>query len=274
MNFAVIRNGRLLATTTPAEAKATIADTMFEGVVGRHDLDAFAATFQVAQAYLVEGVHRVRVYSPDREVPTHFSDIDAPVRAVANSVYALSPTFAMSGFFVYPFFAALMAGLSVMRDDEAGHPLRRQQLTSKEPGLERRYIVNAGEHRTLGPRRDRHFRGHVFDRARADDVGKGVRQPGRRPGPTIGEIRTLESEWRTNDKLRIVLTGSKGSGGTRVGCVDTRVPVRYCGLRDRRSSDALLGDALLGRDLSDRSCGHSPTGPTFESDGRAASRHS
>ena len=93
---------------------------MFEGVVGRHDLDAFAATFQVAQAYLVEGVHRVRVYSPDREVPTHFSDIDAPVRAVANSVYALSPTFAMSGFFVYPFFAALMAGLSVMRDDEAG----------------------------------------------------------------------------------------------------------------------------------------------------------
>ena len=120
MNFAVIRNGRLLATTTPAEAKATIADTMFEGVVGRHDLDAFAATFQVAQAYLVEGVHRVRVYSPDREVPTHFSDIDAPVRAVANSVYALSPTFAMSGVFVYPFFAALMAGLSVMRDDEAG----------------------------------------------------------------------------------------------------------------------------------------------------------
>ena len=48
------------------------------------------------------------------------SDIDAPVRAVANSVYALSPMFALSGFIVYPFFAALMAGLSVMRDDEAG----------------------------------------------------------------------------------------------------------------------------------------------------------
>jgi ABC-2 type transport system permease protein len=40
-------------------------------------------------------------------------------RAFANSVYALSPTFAMSAFFVYPFFTALMAGLSVMRDDEA-----------------------------------------------------------------------------------------------------------------------------------------------------------
>jgi len=75
-NFAVIRNGRLLATTTPAEAKATIADTMYEGVVGRHDLDAFAATFQVTQAYLVEGVHRVRVYAPDREVPTHFEPVE------------------------------------------------------------------------------------------------------------------------------------------------------------------------------------------------------
>jgi ABC-2 type transport system permease protein len=48
------------------------------------------------------------------------SDLTLPVRAAANSVYALSPTFAMSGFFVYPFFAALMAGLSVLRDEEAG----------------------------------------------------------------------------------------------------------------------------------------------------------
>ncbi len=44
---------------------------------------------------------------------------DAPVRAVANSAYALAPTFALSGFFVYPFFVALMAGLSVLRDEEA-----------------------------------------------------------------------------------------------------------------------------------------------------------
>ena len=48
------------------------------------------------------------------------SATDQPVRAIANSVYALAPTFAMSGFFVYPFFAALMAGLSVLRDEEAG----------------------------------------------------------------------------------------------------------------------------------------------------------
>jgi len=48
------------------------------------------------------------------------SDVNLPIRAVANSVYALAPTFAMSGFFVYPFFAAVMAGLSVLRDDEVG----------------------------------------------------------------------------------------------------------------------------------------------------------
>ncbi|MCA0375268.1 MAG: ABC transporter permease subunit [Gemmatimonadetes bacterium] len=48
------------------------------------------------------------------------SDATLPVRAVANSVYALAPTFAMSAFFVYPFFASLMAGLSVLRDEESG----------------------------------------------------------------------------------------------------------------------------------------------------------
>jgi ABC-2 type transport system permease protein len=47
-------------------------------------------------------------------------DATLPVRAFANSVYALAPTFAMSAFFVYPFFVALMAGLSVRRDEECG----------------------------------------------------------------------------------------------------------------------------------------------------------
>ncbi len=56
------------------------------------------------------------------------------VRAVSNSMYALAPTFAMSGFFVYPFFAALMAGLAVIRDDEAnvGDVLHSTPLTAAE----------------------------------------------------------------------------------------------------------------------------------------------
>lgn len=41
------------------------------------------------------------------------------VRAQINSAHALAQTFALSAFFVYPFLAALMAGLAVIRDDEA-----------------------------------------------------------------------------------------------------------------------------------------------------------
>ncbi len=41
-------------------------------------------------------------------------------RVFANSAWALTPSFAMSGFFVYPFFAAVMAGLSALRDDDVG----------------------------------------------------------------------------------------------------------------------------------------------------------
>lgn len=42
------------------------------------------------------------------------------VRAFVNSPHALSQTFAIGSFFAYTFFAALMAGLSIVRDDEAG----------------------------------------------------------------------------------------------------------------------------------------------------------
>ncbi len=70
--LAIIRHGRLLAITTPQEARASIAGTVYEGEVGRHDLDAMAATFEVTQAYLVEGRHRVRVYAPQHDVPSHF----------------------------------------------------------------------------------------------------------------------------------------------------------------------------------------------------------
>lgn len=75
--FAVIRNGRLLATTTPREARAAIAGTIYEGEVGRHDLDAMSTRFDVTQAYLVEGRHRVRVHAPQRDVPSHFEAVTA-----------------------------------------------------------------------------------------------------------------------------------------------------------------------------------------------------
>ncbi|GAB5520568.1 MAG: M1 family aminopeptidase [Rhodothermales bacterium] len=41
------------------------------------------------------------------------------VRAFANSPYALGQFFALTGLFCYPFFAAILAGFSIIRDDEA-----------------------------------------------------------------------------------------------------------------------------------------------------------
>lgn len=41
------------------------------------------------------------------------------VRPFVNSQHALAQFFALSSFFVYPFFAAIIAGLTVIRDDEA-----------------------------------------------------------------------------------------------------------------------------------------------------------
>ena len=83
--FAVIRHGRLLATTTPREARAAIAGTIYEGEVGRHDLEALAATLEVTQAYLVEGRHRVRIHAPQHDVPRHFE----PVAPTLEDAYML-----------------------------------------------------------------------------------------------------------------------------------------------------------------------------------------
>ena len=70
--FAVLGDGRLRAVTTPAEARNSLAGTIFEGTV---EPDAFEALRQrrcVTQAYLVEGRNRVRVYEPEGAPPPGF----------------------------------------------------------------------------------------------------------------------------------------------------------------------------------------------------------
>ncbi|MBK8004265.1 MAG: ATP-binding cassette domain-containing protein [Gemmatimonadetes bacterium] len=70
--FAVLRFGHLLATTTPAEARAGLEGTMYEGTVGRDALEALARTATVTQAHLVEGVNRVRLHLRDGAPPAGF----------------------------------------------------------------------------------------------------------------------------------------------------------------------------------------------------------
>src|SRR5688572_20408423 len=70
--FAVIRNGQVVAETSPTEARRMLAGTIFEGAVAVADLEALQRTRRVTQAVLVEGRNRVRIHEPSREVPDGF----------------------------------------------------------------------------------------------------------------------------------------------------------------------------------------------------------
>ena len=73
--FAVIRSGRLLAVTTPAEARAAISGHMFEGLVDLEEVPRLRAERTVTQALLVEGRHRARIYEPSGTPPPGFSPV-------------------------------------------------------------------------------------------------------------------------------------------------------------------------------------------------------
>ncbi len=66
--FAVISRGRLVAETTPEEARQSLRGRIHEGVVSNQDLDRLRTEADVTQAVLVGGENRVRVHaerSPD-----------------------------------------------------------------------------------------------------------------------------------------------------------------------------------------------------------------
>jgi len=70
--FAVIRNGEVVAETSPTEARRMLAGMIFEGAVAVGELETLQRTRRVTQAILVEGRNRVRVHEPSREVPPGF----------------------------------------------------------------------------------------------------------------------------------------------------------------------------------------------------------
>jgi ABC-2 type transport system ATP-binding protein len=73
--FAVIREGRLIAETTPSGARAAIEGKIFEGEVVGADLERLRAERRVTQAILVEGKNRVRVYDPEGRAPEGFTRV-------------------------------------------------------------------------------------------------------------------------------------------------------------------------------------------------------
>ena len=70
--FAVIRNGQVVAETSPTEARRMLAGSIFEGAVAAAELEALQKAGRVTQAVLVEGRNRVRIHEPSRQAPQGF----------------------------------------------------------------------------------------------------------------------------------------------------------------------------------------------------------
>jgi ABC-type multidrug transport system ATPase subunit len=83
--FAVIRGGRLLAFTTPGEARGAIEGQVFEGAVDAAGLVSLRGNHTVIQAVLVEGSHRARIHVPSGPPPAGFE----PARATLEDAYLL-----------------------------------------------------------------------------------------------------------------------------------------------------------------------------------------
>jgi ABC-type multidrug transport system ATPase subunit len=75
--FAVMREGRLIAYTTPSEAIRAIEGTIYEGSVSAETYDRLLGDpdARITQAFLVEGRNRVRFYQPAGKPPEHFEPV-------------------------------------------------------------------------------------------------------------------------------------------------------------------------------------------------------
>jgi len=75
--FAVIRGGRVVALTTPAEARALIKGRVYQGTADtREQLDEIIRTRRVTQSILVEGRNQVRVFEAGGAPPPGFALVE------------------------------------------------------------------------------------------------------------------------------------------------------------------------------------------------------
>ncbi len=81
--FAVISKGRLVAQTSPTEARRRLSGAIFEGKGTDERLRELKRDYQVTQAVLVEGENRLRIHVPDRRAPEGF----APVEPTLEDAY-------------------------------------------------------------------------------------------------------------------------------------------------------------------------------------------
>jgi ABC-type multidrug transport system ATPase subunit len=81
--FAVIRAGRVIAETSPSQARAALEGTIYEGETAVDALEELHRNRCVTQAILVEGRNRVRVYEPHASPPPGF----VPVAPTLEDAY-------------------------------------------------------------------------------------------------------------------------------------------------------------------------------------------
>jgi hypothetical protein len=81
----VIRGGKLVALTSPREARAGLDGRVFEGDVAPEQLDELRRTRRITHAVLVEGRNRVRVFEPNATPLPGFE----PVPATLEDAYFL-----------------------------------------------------------------------------------------------------------------------------------------------------------------------------------------
>ncbi len=72
--FAVIRQGKLVASSRPSEALAMVEGRVFEGSVDPSEVAELKRRRQVTQSILSEGRHRVRIFEPSGEAPLGFEE--------------------------------------------------------------------------------------------------------------------------------------------------------------------------------------------------------
>lgn len=74
--FAVISKGRLVAETTPTQARERLSGGIFEGRGSDEELRAIRQRHLVTQAILVEGRNRVRIYVAEGAAPEGFETVE------------------------------------------------------------------------------------------------------------------------------------------------------------------------------------------------------
>ena len=72
---AVLTGGRIVADTTPGEARARLEGAIFEGAVEKDRMADLTDRFEITQAVLIEGRNRVRVHVPNGLPPDGFEPI-------------------------------------------------------------------------------------------------------------------------------------------------------------------------------------------------------